>query len=160
MRERGGGCPYPLYDNWYDLRLDDDYDEDHPDHLRFLASEENLKGISGHHLALIWEFHLIDILEATERDPPPKINPAPVRLRPHYAFSVNISTRGTVTESQVASIADADLKRLGISRPDLERVFAEAKELMKERGLEPGDRIGPVAERSPNGTWHVVLVKR
>ena len=52
-----------------------------------------------------------------------------------------------VLENEVARINDADLKRLGMSRAELERAFAEGKVLMKKSGNKPGGRIRPVAYR-------------
>jgi hypothetical protein len=52
-----------------------------------------------------------------------------------------------VFDNEIARINDADLKRLGMSRAELERVFAEGKVLMTERGLDPGGRTRPVAYR-------------
>jgi hypothetical protein len=64
----------------------------------------------------------------------------------------------TVFEDELASITKADLKWLGISRADLDRVFAEAKELMRERGIKPADRIRPIADQMLDGSWFVLLV--
>jgi hypothetical protein len=66
-----------------------------------------------------------------------------------------------VLEDEVASITNADLKKHlgGISRADLERAFAEGKELMKERGLKPGGRIRPVVDQLRDRSWFVVLVE-
>jgi hypothetical protein len=72
-----------------------------------------------------------------------------------------VTTYVTVYEDEItSSIFKADLKMLGISRADLDRVFAKARELMRERGIEPGDRnrIRPVADKMRDGGWDVVLV--
>jgi hypothetical protein len=77
-------------------------------------------------------------------------------------FYVDFATRGgdvRVFENEVASITKADLRRLGLSRANVDRAFAEGKEMMKERGLEPGGRIRPVADGDRNGGVFVVLVK-
>jgi hypothetical protein len=67
-----------------------------------------------------------------------------------------------VCESELPSISNADLRRLGISRADLHRVFAEGRAMMVERGLDPGGggRIRPVADKALDGTWLVNLVGR
>ena len=57
-----------------------------PEHLRFLASADALRGISGHVLGRLWEFHLGDIMQAGayfNRDPP---GPTPVRAVPLRTF--------------------------------------------------------------------------
>ena len=65
-----------------------------------------------------------------------------------------------VYEDELATITKADLKMLGITRSDLDYVFEEGKRLMKDRGIEPGDRtrIRPVAAEHLDGSWEVILV--
>ena len=53
----------------------------------------------------------------------------------------------SVFENEVASITKADLKTLGMSRAEFERVFVEGKALMTENALEPDDGIRPVVYR-------------
>jgi hypothetical protein len=82
---------------------------------------------------------------------------------PQQKFYVDIDAGGgdlRVFEDELASINndDAVLMELGISRADLCRSFAEAKELMEERGLEPGGRIRPVVDQAADGSWYVVLL--
>jgi hypothetical protein len=78
------------YVDWADLRWDD------PDHVRGSDDDDfagynaelqryfvrNLRGISGHVLGRLWEFHLRHILEAgaTEREPPGPGDPHAVLL--------------------------------------------------------------------------------
>jgi hypothetical protein len=62
-----------------------------------------------------------------------------------------------IREDEIATITDADLKKLRISRGDLMRVFAEGTVLM--RGVTPSDRVRPCAHETLDGRWEVVLVE-
>jgi hypothetical protein len=77
-------------------------------------------------------------------------------------FYVDIRVDGEslrIYDDQVASVVDKVFEVVGITRADLGRAFAEAKELMTERGLKPGGRIRPVVDQAPDGSWCVVLVE-
>ena len=60
---------------------------------------------------------------------------------------------GDVEIREDEPVTNADLRKLGMSRADLHRCFAEGIELMK--GMKPGDRCRPVAHRRPDGRWEV-----
>jgi hypothetical protein len=62
-----------------------------------------------------------------------------------------------IHEDELATITDAELKKLRMSREVLERCFRLGKELMK--GKKPGDRVRPCADEDLQGNWHVVLVR-
>jgi hypothetical protein len=55
-------------------------------------------------------------------------------------------------------LSKVGLKQLGISRTDLEGVFAVAADLM--RGVQPRDRVRPVAAQNSDGNWEVRLAVR
>jgi hypothetical protein len=66
----------------------------------------------------------------------------------------------TVTEDDLPYITAADLRRLGISRRDLLRCFAEGVELMKDVAL--SERVRPVADNFARGgppEWGVFLCR-
>lgn len=88
---------YPEYAFWYDLRMDDpDFIPDEiddegnysvgPEHLRFLASADALRGISGHVLGRLWEFHLGDIMQAGAYFNRHPSGPTPIRAVPLRTF--------------------------------------------------------------------------
>ena len=53
----------------------------------------------------------------------------------------------------LSSITEAELKKLRITRSELNRAFAEGVRLMKSRS----DRVRPVAHKTFDGTWRVDL---
>jgi hypothetical protein len=61
-----------------------------------------------------------------------------------------------IREDELASIGNADLKMLRISRADLHRCFAEGVVLMQRKN--PAD-VRPVASEMLDGKWIVVLVR-
>lgn len=80
-------------------------------------------------------------------------------------FYVAVSTADgdvAVYEDELASITNSNSQKwLGISRKELVRVFAEAKRMMADRGIEPDDhhRIYPCADEHLDGRWRVMLAK-
>ena len=60
---------------------------------------------------------------------------------------------GDVEIREDEPVTNADLRKLGMSRADLHRCFAEGIELMK--GMKPDDRCRPVAHRRLDGQWEV-----
>jgi len=75
--------------------------------------------------------------------------------------TLEISTEeyGTIEihENELASITEAHLEMLRMSREQLHRCFEEGKRLMKEKKLKPGDRVRPCADEL-DGRWQVFLV--
>jgi hypothetical protein len=70
---------------------------------------------------------------------------------------IDISTEdGDITIDDLADVTAADLRKLGMSRPELNRCWAKGIELMKE--VKPGDRCRPVATQTPKGKWVVHIV--
>lgn len=69
------------------------------------------------------------------------------------------SEDGTITidEDALASITDAELRLLRISRQELHRVFVEGAELM--RLVRPGARVRPCAVETLDGRWVVHLTR-
>ena len=55
----------------------------------------------------------------------------------------------------LSSITEAELKRLRITRSELNRAFAEGVRLMKSRS----DSVRPVAHQTFDGTWRVDLFR-
>jgi hypothetical protein len=69
-----------------------------------------------------------------------------------------VSDEGEVSilrEDQLASVSDAELRRFGISRANLQRCFEEGVEDMQK--ISASDGMRPCAERE-NGRWSVRLV--
>jgi hypothetical protein len=64
-----------------------------------------------------------------------------------------------VTEDELATITDAELKWLGILREELYLVFAEGQRLMAEREIKESDRVRPLAGQALDDQWFVVLVQ-
>lgn len=64
-----------------------------------------------------------------------------------------------ITEDQLATISDADLKFLKLSRDDLHPVFAEGQRLMMKHKVVEADRKRPIAERTLDGLWLVGLAR-
>jgi hypothetical protein len=64
-----------------------------------------------------------------------------------------------IHEHALATITEADLKKLRMSRDDLYRCFAEGLRLMEESEVKPADRVRPFAERTLDGEWEVHLVR-
>jgi hypothetical protein len=62
-----------------------------------------------------------------------------------------------IREAELSTITDEDLQRLHIPREDLHRCFAEGMQMMQ--GVEPGERIRPVADQQCDGSWAVRLVR-
>ena len=60
-----------------------------------------------------------------------------------------------VREDQLPMITEAQLEMLGMSRNTLAQVFKDAAELVKD--VRPGERVRPVAEELPDGTWKIFL---
>src|SRR5215471_12141890 len=60
-----------------------------------------------------------------------------------------------IREKDLSSITEAELKRLRITRTELNRAFAEGVQLMKSRS----DRVRPVAHKTFDGTWRVDLFR-
>jgi hypothetical protein len=60
-----------------------------------------------------------------------------------------------IREDEIAALTRAELKRLHISRQEIRRVFAEARELMRD--VKPGDRVRPCADQL-DGHFEVILV--
>ncbi len=58
-----------------------------------------------------------------------------------------------IDEEDLLTIADADLRKLGISRKGLRRCFEEGRGLMQ--GYTDKDRVRPVADQRRDGTWEV-----
>jgi hypothetical protein len=100
---------YPNYTHYCVARHDDpDYVRDQVDpadgyqysdeHVRYFGSGDALRGISGHVLGRIWEFHLGDIIEAggLERRPP---GPTPIFARLLREARFDPSGGGPVTPS-------------------------------------------------------------
>jgi hypothetical protein len=54
-----------------------------------------------------------------------------------------------ITDTELATISDADLKWLKISCDELHRVFPEGQRLMAEREITEADRSRPVADETP-----------
>lgn len=65
----------------------------------------------------------------------------------------------TIRKQDLITITDTELRRLRMSREELNRCFAEGMELMRSRGIKPSDRIRPCAEERLDGKWQVVLVR-
>jgi hypothetical protein len=61
-----------------------------------------------------------------------------------------------IREDEVPSLTRAELRRLHISRREIRRVFAEARELMCD--VKPGDRKRPCADQHLDGHFEVILV--
>jgi hypothetical protein len=59
----------------------------------------------------------------------------------------------TVREDVLHFVSRRWLKKIGMSRRDLFRCFAEGVEIMKE--VKPGDRVRPVADQMRKGEWVV-----
>ena len=55
----------------------------------------------------------------------------------------------------MSSITDAELKKLRITRAELNRAFTEGVQLMKSRS----DSVRPVAHKTFDGTWRVDLFR-
>ena len=66
----------------------------------------------------------------------------------------------TVNEADLATVTDAELKKSGIdmTREELLEAFAQGVKLMQEAGIQPRDRVRPVADQQPDGNWTVGLV--
>jgi hypothetical protein len=62
-----------------------------------------------------------------------------------------------IREDELASITNAELADLRLSREQLHQLFAEGVELMRSR--KPGDRVRPVAMEISDGDWFVDLVR-
>ena len=62
----------------------------------------------------------------------------------------------TINEVDLASISDAELEKLRMSRADLYRAFAEGLDLMA--GMNPAE-VRPVAREKRDGTWTVFLLR-
>jgi hypothetical protein len=60
-----------------------------------------------------------------------------------------------IREDDLSLLADAELKKLRITRTELYQAFAEGAELMKSRS----DRVRPVAHKTFDGTWRVDLFR-
>jgi hypothetical protein len=60
-----------------------------------------------------------------------------------------------IREDDLSSLTDVELKKLRITRAELNRAFAEGAELMKSRS----DRVRPVAHKTFDGTWRVDLFR-
>ena len=58
-----------------------------------------------------------------------------------------------IDEKDLPTIADADLRKLRISRKELRRCFEEGRRLMQ--GYTDRDRVRPVADQRRDGTWEV-----
>jgi len=56
-----------------------------------------------------------------------------------------------IREDDLSSITEAELKKLRITRNELNRAFAEGVRLVKSRS----DRVRPVAHKTFDGTWRV-----
>jgi hypothetical protein len=69
------------------------------------------------------------------------------------------ATPVAIREDQLPSLTRAELRRLHISPKEIRRVFAKARELMRERNVKPGDRIRPCADEMLNGDFIVALVR-
>jgi hypothetical protein len=61
-----------------------------------------------------------------------------------------------IREDDLSSLTDAELKKLRITRSELNRAFAEGVQLMKFRSER--DRVRPVAHKTFDGTWRVDLI--
>jgi hypothetical protein len=55
--------------------------------------------------------------------------------------------------------SDAELKKLRMSREQIQQCFAEGVRLMQEAKAKPGDLVRPCADEDLNGNWHVRLVR-
>ena len=55
--------------------------------------------------------------------------------------------------------SDAELKKLRMSREQIQQCFAEGVRLMQEAKAKPGDLVRPSADEDLNGNWHVRLVR-
>jgi hypothetical protein len=62
-----------------------------------------------------------------------------------------------IDEEELPSITDEELKEWDITREDLHRLFAEAREKMK--GYTESDRVRPCADRTLGGEWEVMIVR-
>jgi len=60
-----------------------------------------------------------------------------------------------IREDDLSSITEAELKKLRITRGELNRAFAEGVRLMKSRS----DSVRPVAHKTFDGTWRVDLFR-
>ena len=60
-----------------------------------------------------------------------------------------------IREDDLSSITEAELKKLRITRSELNRAFAEGVRLMKSRS----DSVRPVAHKTFDGTWRVDLFR-
>jgi hypothetical protein len=77
-------------------------------------------------------------------------------------YTIEISTYDgdyQIREDELSSVTDEQLRLLRLSRAELHRLFAEGVRLMKERNIQPGDRIRPCADETLDGEWVVNLVK-
>jgi len=60
-----------------------------------------------------------------------------------------------ILDENLSSITEAELKKLRITRSELNRAFAEGVRLMKSRS----DSVRPVAHQTFDGTWRVDLFR-
>jgi hypothetical protein len=65
--------------------------------------------------------------------------------------------RVEIREDELDTLTEAGLRHIGISRSELQRVFAKAAELMRD--VRPGDRVRPCADQTSKGEWLVLKVK-
>jgi hypothetical protein len=62
-----------------------------------------------------------------------------------------------IRADQLASVTADDLRKFGMSREQLQKLFAEGARLMQ--GKTAADRVRPCAAQTMDGTWKVGLVR-
>jgi hypothetical protein len=64
-----------------------------------------------------------------------------------------------IRKRDLRTITDAQLAKLRLSRAALQHCWAQAERMMLLQGVEPRDRIRPVATETLDGQWVITLVR-